>query len=89
MQENNIDRVHRQAALMVYDLEIPASVRHPVRFFSVRDILRAVGQDPPEICEATIPSIQTHGITSHPPACHCRFCATDLLDTRMLKRTLP
>lgn len=89
MHQNNIERVHNLANLLVYDLELPDSVRHPVRFFNVRDILRAAGEDQPEICERTLPSIQAQVITTHSPACYCRFCATDLLDTRVLKRTLP
>lgn len=89
MRENNIDRVHRQAALMVYDLEISASVRHPVRFFNMQDILRAAGEVPPELSEPTLPAVQIHNLIPHSPACDCRFCVTDLLDTRILKRTLP
>ena len=89
MQENNIDRVHRLANLLVYDLEIPDSVRHPVRFFNVRDILRAAGEIQSEVCEDTLPAIQIQLPTRHAPACDCRFCATDLLDTRVLRRTLP
>lgn len=89
MHQNNIERVHNLANLLAYDLGIPDSVRHPVRFFSVRDILRAAGEDQPEISEHTLPSIQTRVITTHSPTCHCRFCATDLLDTRVLKRALP
>lgn len=75
MQENNVDRVHRRAELMIYDLELSDSVRHPVRFFSLRDILRAAGEE--------------YTTAVHHSSCNCRFCVTDLLNTRILKPTLP
>lgn len=89
MHENTIDRVHRLAGLLIYDLELPDSVRHPVRFFSVQDILRAAGEIQSEIPEFTLPSFPIQLPSKHSPACDCRFCVTDLLDTRVLKRPLP
>lgn len=90
MQKNNIDRVHRLADLYIYDLELSKSVRHPVRFLFVNDILRAAGEEVSENYKYMPPVTQvSHIVTNHSPACNCRFCATDLLDTRVLKRTLP
>lgn len=89
MHQDVIERVHNVANLLAYELGIPDFVRHPVRFFNVRDILRAVGEEQSENSEHTLPSIQAHVTATHAFACHCRFCATDLLDTRILKRPLP
>lgn len=88
MQKNNIDRVHRLAELLVYDLELPDSVRHPVRFFFVNDILRATGELIPK-SEPTPALEVTQPIPRHTSTCNCRFCATGLFDTCVLKRTLP
>ena len=38
-----LERVHATASRLVYDLDMPAEVRHPVRFFLVSDIRRALG----------------------------------------------
>lgn len=92
MQENNIDRVHRLAGLLIYDLELPDSVRHPVRFFAVNDILRAAGLPPVSLGHEVTVITQIPEDQSHAPACsscNCRFCATGLFDTRILKRPLP
>lgn len=84
MQENKVDRVHRLAELLVYDLEISETVRHPVRFFFVNDIRRAAGEP-----ETTQQLDATQPIPRHIPSCNCRFCVTGLFDTCLLKRTLP
>lgn len=38
-----LERVHEAASRLLYDLDMPADVRHPVRFFLVSDIRRALG----------------------------------------------
>ncbi len=83
MHDIFIDQVHTKANLMAYDLELD-SVRHPVRFFKVNDILRAAGESVYE--EQEIPLAVTQPINLHPTSCHCRFCETGLFDTRLQKR---
>ncbi len=87
MPRSNIERVHDLANLLVYDLEISGSVRHPVRFFQVADILRAVGATESQLSdyEATKPSFQVKSSGQHSSTCECRFCTTGLFDTRLLK----
>ena len=83
-----INRVHALANLMVYDLEMPDSVRHPVRFFRVSDILNAAGEEAPENLdtEATMPMFRLTPSAAHTPTCNCRFCTTGIFNTRLLKR---
>ena len=82
MQENKVDRVHRLAELLVYDLELPNSVRHPVRFFFANDIRRAAGLPELPIPDsgATCPMFKPSA-SSHTSACNCRFCATGVFNT--------
>ena len=39
-----LERVRVAASRLLYDLDLPAEARHPVRFFLVSDICRALGQ---------------------------------------------
>lgn len=38
-----LERVHQVASRLLYDLDMPAEARHPVRFFLVSDIQCALG----------------------------------------------
>lgn len=39
-----IERVQVAASRLLYDLDMPVEARHPVRFFLVSDIRRALGE---------------------------------------------
>ncbi len=84
MKTNNNEQVHRLAGLLLYDLELPDTVRHPVRFFFVDDILHAAGESPDPLAAVVT---ETQPLFRHKtPTCDCRFCATGLFATRILKR---